>query len=428
MKRVLNLPSLVLFGLAFMSPLAAFVTYGVVLNVTHGHISTAYLLTLVAILFTALSYGKMSCAIPNSGSAYIYSSSAFGKNTGFLVGWALLLDYLLAPMLCYLVTAIYLQEYFPSIDKSVWIFLSALTIFVLNVFGIKLVTKINLFLVACQLLFVLVFLIMATIILMHTNQHVDFVQPFYDAQMSLPFIVSGSAILCLSFLGFESISTLADEAEHPQKTIPKAIILCVLASGSLYLLTAYMGQLVIPHWPSNTDADTMGLKLIRFVGGEYLKSSFLIMAIVGCLATALAALTSVSRVLYAMGKKGALPKVFGHVHKKFQTPVFAILIVSLLSLSASFMSLELASSMISFGALVAFTFVNLSVVKYYFIDAKQRHLMTNLFLPLIGFGLTIWLWTSLSMTAIEVGGSWLMIGVVYLLVSKLIAKTVNMEI
>ncbi|RLV60654.1 APC family permease [Parashewanella curva] len=425
MKRVLELPSLVLFGLAFMSPLAVFVTYGAVQQVTHTHISSAYIITLIAIIFTAISYGRMSRVVPNSGSAYAYATKSFGTQLGFLVGWALLLDYLLAPMLCYLVLSIYMHDYFPEIAKNYWIFAAAIVMFVLNVLGIKLVSKINLALVACQLLFVAAFLVLSIIVLMHTKAEIDFLQPFYDPKVKLSMLISGSAILCLSFLGFESISTLSEEAEKPESTIPKAIILCVLLSGALYTLTAYMGQLVVPHWPQNTDPDTMGLKLISFVGGENFKASFVGMSLIGCLATAMAAIASVSRVLYSMGGNGAIPTIFGRLHKKYETPVVAIAIVSIISLLSMFMSLTLASNMISFGALVAFTFVNLAVFKYFFIDQMNRNLVSNLLLPLIGFGLTIWLWTSLSSTAIIVGASWLAVGLVYLMLKP---QQLKMEI
>ncbi|WP_133407282.1 APC family permease [Parashewanella tropica] len=414
MKRVLGLPSLVLFGLAFMSPLAVFVTYGAVQQVTHAHISSAYIITLIAIIFTAISYGRMSRVVPNAGSAYAYATKSFGQRLGFIVGWALLLDYLLAPMMCYLVLSIYLHDYFPEIAKNYWIISAAIIMFGLNVLGIKLVSKINVALVACQLLFVMLFLVLSVIVLVHSNSEIYFLAPLYDPKVKLALLINGSAILCLSFLGFESISTLSEEAEKPKDTIPKAIILCVVLSGLLYTLTAYMGQLVMPHWPQHTDPDTMGLKLISIVGGKAFKAYFIGMTLVGCLATAMAAIASVSRVLYSMGGNGAIPSIFGRLHKKYQTPVFAISIVSIISLASMFISLTLASSMISFGALVAFTFVNLAVFKYYYMDLKQQNIIINVMLPFVGFGLTVWLWTSLSSTAIAVGICWLAMGIAYL--------------
>ncbi len=415
MKRVIGLSALVLFGLAYMSPLAPFVTYGIVAQLTHGHLSTAYLVTLIAILFTAISYGKMSRAIPASGSAYIYTRENFGPSIGFLVGWTLLLDYLFAPMISYLVIGIYLQDFFPSIASAVWICLSAIIVCALNLLGIKIVTKVNLVLVGLQLIFVLMFISLSVMVLSNSSQQIDFLSPFYEPQMQLSLIISGAAILCLSFLGFESISTLAEEAIEPAKTVPKAIIICTLLSGFIYILVAYFGQLVFPHWPAHANPETVSLKLITFIGGQNFNSFYILMSVIGCISCAMASLASVSRVLYSMGKNKMLPKQFGYLSRKFQTPWLAIIVVSLASLISIGLSLELASSMISFGALTAFTFVNLCVVKHYFFKLNQRNWFNNMFMPFSGFMLTVWLWSSLSRMSIIVGLCWLCLGGLYLL-------------
>ncbi|RYV03297.1 Putrescine importer PuuP [Shewanella sp. OPT22] len=426
MKRVLSLPALTLFGLAYMSPLAAFVTYGIVSKLTVGHLSTAYLITLIAILFTAISYGRMSKAIPASGSAYIYTRESFGHLVGFIVGWTLLLDYLFAPMISYLVIGIYLQDYFPSIDSAVWICLSAAIVCLLNLLGIKLVTKVNLVLVGLQLIFVLLFTGLSIVILLNTAEPIDYLKPFYEPQMKLSLIISGAAILCLSFLGFESISTLAEEAIEPEKTVPKAIILCTVFSGFLYILVAYFGQLVFPHWPENANPETVSLKLVTFIGGERFNTFYIVMSVIGCISCAMASLASVSRVLYAMGRSNILPKQFGYLSKTYQTPWLAIIVVSLASLISIGISLELASSMISFGALTAFTFVNLSVIKHYYFKLEERHWFKNMLMPIIGFLLTIWLWLSLSKMSIIVGLCWLCFGGVYLIVQ--LRRNINFNI
>ena len=415
MKRVLGLPALILFGLAFMSPLAVFVTYGIVSKLTLGHLSTAYLLSLIAILFTAISYGRMSIVFPNSGSAYVYTSRSFGHSVGFLVGWTLLLDYMLTPMFTYLVTGIYLQEYIPQIPSFVWIILFATLVGALNLLGIKLITKVNLILVGVQLIFVLLFILLSIVVLYQSPHDIDFLKPFYEPHIQVSLVISGAAILCLSFLGFESISTLAEEAKLPQQTIPKAIILCTLLSGLLYILVAYFGQLVFPRWPEGSNADTVSLQLISAVGGQIFYDFYIVITVIGCFSCAMASLASVGRVLYAMGVNGMLPKPFGVLHQKYQTPAFSIVVVSLLSLAAIFMSLELVTSMISFGALVAFTFVNLAVIQYFYIQQKQQKLLINLVFPATGFALTVWLWASLSKTAITVGLCWLIVGVIYLI-------------
>src|SRR5262249_54080545 len=125
---------------------------------------------------------------------------------------------------------------------------------------------------------------------------------------------------------------------------------------------------------------------------------------------------SVSRILYAMGRDGILPRpVFGYVSPKFGTPTFAILVVSVISLGAIWIPLDKLIALVSFGALVAFSAVNLSVIKHYFFDNNDKNALNNLILPLIGFAFTVWLWTSLPHTALWFGLIWLAIGFVWLL-------------
>lgn len=159
MARVLGLPSLLLFGLAYMVPLTVFTTYGIVTQTTGGHLSAAYVVTLVTMLFTAYSYGRMGAALPVAGSAYAYARKAFGGNVGFMVGWALLLDYLFMPMICYLVIGIYMSQYFPGVPSPVWIVGCIAAVLALNVLGIKLVTKANFALIGVQVVFIVVFVV-----------------------------------------------------------------------------------------------------------------------------------------------------------------------------------------------------------------------------------------------------------------------------
>nr|BFE89512.1 hypothetical protein GCM10020185_00480 [Pseudomonas brassicacearum subsp. brassicacearum] len=183
MERVLGLPSLVLFGLAYMVPLTVFTTYGLVTQATSGHLPAAYVVTLITMLFTAYSYGRMAASLPYAGSAYAYASSTFGGKIGFMVGWVLLLDYLFIPMICYLVIGIYMAQYFPAVPMSVWICGSILGVLVLNVLGIKLLAKVNFALIGVQIVFIVVF-IAASIVSISDAPPVSFSAPFFSVQIS----------------------------------------------------------------------------------------------------------------------------------------------------------------------------------------------------------------------------------------------------
>src|SRR3954464_15949690 len=156
-RRVLGLPALVFFGLAYMVPLTVWTTYGVVTTSTKGQLPLAYVLTTIAMGLTAYSYGRMVIAQPTAGSAYSYASKAFGRPLGFMVGWALLLDYIFLPMINYLVIGLYMQDYFPSTPQAMWVIIAVLLVTGLNILGVRLLASMNLIFVAAQFIFIAVF-------------------------------------------------------------------------------------------------------------------------------------------------------------------------------------------------------------------------------------------------------------------------------
>jgi putrescine importer len=228
-------------------------------------------------------------------------------------------------------------------------------------------------------------------------------------------VFTGAALLCLSFLGFDAVSTLSEEAKDAKRTVPKAIMIATVASGLIYFALSYISQL---DFPSNQfeDVDSGSLDVMLAAGGQFLNVFFTAAYVAGCIGSALTSQASVSRILFAMGRDGILPRrVFGHVSVRFATPTFAILVVSVISLLALWIDLTVLIALVSFGALVAFSAVNLSVIKHYFFDRSERNVFNNMVLPIIGFALTLWLWTSLPGLALKVGLIWLAIGFVWLL-------------
>lgn len=428
MKRVLTAPALVFFGLAYMVPLGIFTTYGEVTVRSEGHLPVAYIITLAAMLFTALSYCQMTKRLPLSGSAYSYVQKTYGGNLGFLVGWAQLLDYLFLPMLNYLAIGIYMNAWFPDIPLAYFILPTILIVTLLNILGIKLVNSMNMLIIILQIIFLAVFLFFC----FNSIEALDpehLLKPILFEDNQLSGIFSGAAILCLAFLGFDAISTMAEETKDAKKTLPRAIIMTVLIAGGLFIVISYFAHLVYPNWQDfvgNPDVASIAVvekSALNTLGpqwSKYFGSLFIAGYVTGVFASAMTSQASIVRILYAMGREGVLPKnVFARLHKRLHTPVISILFVGAFSLIALVISLDMIVSMISFGALIAFTFVNLSVIKLYIIDGKERSakvLFTCLLLPAIGVALTIWLWTSLDASALKIGLTWLGIGLLYLII------------
>jgi putrescine importer len=269
--------------------------------------------------------------------------------------------------------------------------------------------------IAVQAIFIVVFIIMACVTISGSGT-VDLMAPLRGDGTAPGFdpILAGAAILCLSFLGFDAVSTLSEEAKDAKRSVPRAIMIATIASGIIFIVLSYVSQLV---FPSNkfADVDSGSLDVMTTAGGHFLNAFFTAAYVAGALGSAITSQASVARILYAMGRDGILPrKLFGYVSAKFSTPVYAILVVSVISLLAIVIGLDILAQVVSFGALVAFSAVNLTVIKHYFVDEGDKNVLNNLILPVIGFLLTVWLWTSLSGMALTIGLIWLGVGFLWL--------------
>jgi len=420
LRRVLGLPALVFFGLVYMVPLTIFTTYGIVTELTGGRTAGAYLVTLLAMLFTATSYSFMVKRFPVAGSAYSYTNMAFGPNVGFLAGWSLLLDYLFIPMINYLLIGLFLNIAFPAIPAWAIVLAAIAVVTVLNVVGIHSVAKTSNLIVGAQIVFIGVFVALSWQGL--AGQPVDLLAPLRGDGSAPGFaaLMAGAAVLCLSFLGFDAVSTLAEECKDARRDVPRAIILTTLGAGLLFTVLAYVSQLVLPG-STFANSDAAANEVMIKAGGQFLANFFTAAFVAGSLGSALASQAAVSRILFTMGRDRVLPqRSFGYLSPRFGTPVFATLLVSVFSLLALVIDLATLASLISFGALVAFSAVNLAVVKTHLMDDADQRTPLGLLrygaVPLVGLSLTLWLWTSLSALTLVIGLCWFALGLAYLAV------------
>ncbi|NWE14487.1 APC family permease [Pseudomonas yamanorum] len=418
LQRTLSLGSVVLFGIAYMTPIIVLGTFGILAQSTAGMVPAAYLAALVAMFFTAMSYGRMASAFPVAGSAYSYVRKAISPKLGFIAGWAVLLDYLFLPMAIWLIGAAYLHSAFPSVPQWVWVLAFIGVTSVINIIGLKLANGINALLMLVQFLVLVAFVALCIhYIGGDASKPLWTITPFFNGQMQMPLIMSGAAIACYSFLGFDAVSTLTEETRDPRRTIPRAIMLITLIGGLIFVGVSYFVQIAHPSFEF-TDVDSAAYEIARNIGGDLFVSIFLIGLIVGQFASGLSAQASGSRLLFAMGRDGVLPKsFFGTLHARFGTPVNSILLCAVVALLALKLDVTTSTSFINFGAFLAFSLVNLSVIFHYWIGAKQRglrELVLFLVFPAIGLLADVWLMVSLDHLAIYLGLSWLAIGLVYL--------------
>ena len=419
LQRTLSLGSVVLFGIAYMTPIIVLGTFGILAQSTAGMVPAAYLAALVAMFFTAMSYGRMAAAFPVAGSAYSYVRKAISPKLGFIAGWAVLLDYLFLPMAIWLIGAAYLASAFPSIPQWIWVLAFIGITSAINIIGLKLANGINALLMLVQFLVLIAFVgLCVHYVGGDASQPLWSIKPFFNGDMQMPLIMSGAAIACYSFLGFDAVSTLTEETRDPRRTIPRAIMLITLIGGLIFVGVSYFVQIAHPSFQFDS-VDSAAYEIARNIGGDLFVSIFLIGLIVGQFASGLSAQASGSRLLFAMGRDGVLPKsFFGTLHERFGTPVNSILLCAVVALLALKLDVTTSTSFINFGAFLTFILVNLSVVFHYWIAQKRRGLkavVLYVLLPLAGMAADLWLMFSLDANAVELGLTWLAIGFVYLM-------------
>jgi amino acid transporter len=420
LQRTLSLGSVVLFGIAYMTPIIVLGTFGILAQSTAGMVPAAYLAALVAMFFTAMSYGRMASAFPVAGSAYSYVRKAISPKLGFIAGWAVLLDYLFLPMAIWLIGAAYLNSAFPAVPQWIWVLAFIGITSAINIVGLKLANGINALLMLVQFLVLIAFVALCVhYVGGDASTPLWSIKPFFNGDMQMPLIMSGAAIACYSFLGFDAVSTLTEETRDPRRTIPRAIMLITLIGGLIFVSVSYFVQIAHPSFQFD-NVDSAAYEIARNVGGDLFVTIFLIGLIVGQFASGLSAQASGSRLLFAMGRDGVLPKsFFGTLHERFGTPVNSILLCAVVALLALKLDVTTSTSFINFGAFLAFSLVNLSVIFHYWIGGEKKRLrefVLFLLFPFIGLAADLWLMVSLDHLAIYLGLSWLAIGVVYLAV------------
>ena len=417
LRRYLGLPSLVIFGLAYMTPMIVYGTFGILSRTTHAAVPSAYLIALFAMLLTAISYGKMARRYPVSGSAYSYSVRAFGPVLGFFVGWTVLLDYLFLPMVIWLIGAAYLSDAFPHLPAWSFLLFFIISTTVVNIIGLRVASRINLVILALQLLVMLAFsLLLAMYCVRSGSGTVDLLKPLTGFDFSGAALVAGAAIASYSFLGFDAVSTLSEEAKDPKRTIPKAILWVTLIGGAIFVVTSYLAQLSFPNLDfANIDAASSEMALK--VGGPGFLTIFLAILIFAQLASGIAAQASGSRLIFVMARDGALPALFSRLHRRHSTPAVAIVTTGLIGLIAIGLDVTTSTSFINFGAMLAFLAVNLAAVKQHAADTRGGHgrtKITGLLLPMLGGAANVFLLANLNKAAIILGLVWLAVGLTYL--------------
>ena len=427
LRRSLKLWHLILYGIIIIQPTAPMSIYGVVSNAAGGHVVTTILIAMVAMLFTAVSYGRMARVYPSAGSAFTYVARELHPMGGYVVGWAMLMDYMLNPIICAVWCSVAAQDIFPQVPYAAWAVAIVLVFTGLNLFGVQASARINAFLALGMTIVVVVFLAFAIryIAMVVHPAGSEWLRPFYDpATFSPRTLLHGTSIAVLTYIGFDGISTLSEEVENPRRNIMLGTVLTCLTIGILSAVEVYVAQLA---WPATSPfapavLDTAYVHVALRVGGRFL--FFLINAtlLVANMGSGIAAQFGAARLLYGMGRDNALPRgFFGVISPRSAIPRNNVLLLGIITLIGAFLlSFERGAELLNFGAFIAFMGVNLAALVHYKFRASQSEkVLLPALIPALGFLVCGFIWLNLTHAAQLLGAAWIVIGlVVYVLMRR----------
>jgi amino acid transporter len=426
LRRGVGLTDLVFYGLVFMVPIAPFAIFGLVYSRSDGMPVLAYLVGMIALLFTAASYAQMVKAFPLSGSVYNYAGRGISPPVGFLTGWMILLDYILVPGLLYLVASIAMNSSVPQVPVWAWLLIFVGVNTVINLRGIRMTIKLTRVMIIVELVVLALFLTIGVWALLQGKGRGFSLTPLFNAEtFSWPVVFAAVSVAVLSFLGFDGISMLVEESTGGSAQVGRAMRLALMLAGVLFIAQVWVAALLVPDPVGLLDKDTgtAFYDAATVAGGEWLGHlTSIATALSWGLANTLVAQVAVSRLLYAMARDRQLPSFLAKVSVRNSVPSNAILLVSLLSvglgvwMSTRTDGVDFLTSLINMGAMTAFIVLHVSVIVHYALRRASNNMWSHLIAPLIGMGILVFVVINANVLAQLTGLIWLGLGVVVLAV------------
>lgn len=424
LRRVLGLWDLVFYGVVLVQPIAAIGLFGIASKTSGGHMVTTLLIAMAAMMLTAVSYGRMASLFPSAGSAYTYVGKGLNFHLGFLAGWAMFLDYLIVPVINTVYGSLTLQRLVPGIPFVVWVMIFVFVITYLNLRGIRTTARSNEILLAVMVLVIGMFIVLAIryIFMDQGLSGLFSTRPFYNPDtFDVRAVMTATSFAALTYIGFDGVTTLAEDVKNPRRNMLLAPVLVCLFTGLFSIVQIYLAQQVWPDYNTFPEAETAFYDVSRRVGGDFLFNAVALILFVACLGSGMAGQVSAARLLFAMGRDRILPgKLFYHLSRGQATPTFNITIMGVLTIIVSMLiSYQNAAELLNFGAFLAFMGVNVAALRQFSFlrpSGEKRNLIYDAFLPAAGFLFCFVIWISLPAPAKIAGGIWFLAGFVYLLI------------
>ncbi len=389
LKRSLGPLALTMLGIGAIIGTGIFVLTGTVAAQNAGPaVVLSFVLAGFASIFAALCYSEFAALVPMAGSAYTYGYATLGEFVAWIIGWDLVLEYALSAT----TVAIGWSGYVVSFLKDIGIVIPAhfaaargtmvtladgsQTMALFNVpavlivalvtgllvVGIKESANVNSVIVIIKVAVVILFIALAAQAINPANWH-PFIPPNTGAREHFGYtgIVAGAGVVFFAYIGFDAVSTAAQEAKNPQRDMPIGIITSLVVCTVLYIIVAGIATGVLPY--AQLDVPDPIAKVADAAGLKWISSVIKLGAIAGLSSVILVQLMGQSRVFYSMSKDGLLPPFVNRVHPRFRTPYITSIVTGIaVSIPAGFLTVREAGSLVSIGTLLAFAIVSIGVL------------------------------------------------------------------
>jgi len=425
LKRALGFWGVVVYGLIFICPMAAMQQYGYIAQASGGMEALVFIIGLLGMIFTGLSYGKMVKEYAVAGSAFSYIQRSVNPHVGFIAGWLILVDYALLPAFLLALGGVWVNMLIPAIPVWLAILVIVAINTAINIVGIEWGSRTNFILLAVEVVVILLFLIAGVVFVGNGGGAGKFtIAPFYQpGKISFDFIAAALSIAVVTFLGFDAMTTLAEETDNPKRTLPRAMLVPLFIAGFFFVATAYVGNMVHPGFEGLNPDTGFYDAIIVPSSGNWLKMIILIVNILSvAFGVALNSQLAASRILYGMARDKLIPSVFGKVHPRFKTPWAATFVFGILTLAiGSTLNIEVLIKLVNFGAMTTFLMLNFAVIWFFFVKQKRRgfgNFINYFIFPAIGFLIIAYVWYGFDVVTKIVGCSWVALGIIYLAIKS----------
>ena len=424
LRRSLTLWDLILYGIIVIQPTAPMPAYGVFSNAGGGHVVTSILIAMVAMVFTAMSYGRMARVYPSAGSAYTYVGRELHPSLGYVTGWSMTMDYILNPLICTIWSAKAMADLLNGTRYQIpypgllWPIFFAVLFTLLNLRGVQTSARINQILCAIMGAVILAYFWYTIRYIFHLPQFPEayFLRPFYNPEtFTVSRVFHGTSVAVLTYIGFDGISTLSEEVENPKRNIFLATVLVCVITGFLAAAEVYGAQLLSSQYMfSAAEVENAFSHVAAIAGGPLLTKVISLTLLVATIGSGMGSQLGAARLLYGMGRSDAIPKkFFGAIHPRTRIPANNVIFVGVIALVGAFLiTYDVGAELLNFGALIAFMGVNIASLTHYYIRGEDRS-PWQLIPPVLGFLICLFIWVHLSKMAMIVGSIWMIAGIAY---------------